>query len=204
MAVDKWVKSGFTTGNRVRAPESTVVCEACVFVGSRISPVPGRPPAPGKKFGGNWRNYTHLGEVDGPSLLNYANATKAEHKMVVAFLRRPKASPWFAAIAESGQKHVLPWTPLNGPGIAGVVGFDDVQVRLPTRADGWIVVDDINALLELKLNRATVLSGRWTVDDYRKQGAEIERFEQRWRGLRGGDWFRLACHLAYRNKDTTT
>lgn len=44
MAVNKWMGSGFSDQARVALPLSTVVCEACVHVTSRVAPVLGRPP----------------------------------------------------------------------------------------------------------------------------------------------------------------
>lgn len=127
--VEKWSGSSFTGQNRVRCPDATHVCEACVWVCSRIAPVPGRPAKPGKKFGGNFRNYSHLYERgwrslpfgdDGSQARGYVNASKGEKPLIRTFLSREHAGEWFAAIADSGQKHVIPWAPLNGPGVSRV------------------------------------------------------------------------------------
>lgn len=127
-----------TDQNVFAAPWATWVCAACVYVRSRITPVPGRPPGLCSKckgvkadqgdkcagrglnrLGGNWRNYTHMWESssDDP----YTNATKGEKPRILSFLRAAKRGTWFAAIADSGQKHVLSLTPVNRPGVRGRV-----------------------------------------------------------------------------------
>lgn len=194
MEVRRWVKAGFTTGNRVRCPSSTTVCEPCVFICSRLSPVPGRPPAPGKKLGGNFRNYSHCAEIVGDEI-SYCNASKAEPERVVEFLRRPKRGRWWCAVAESGQKHAIPWAPPNGPGIRGVVAFDDVTVTIP-EGKRWGLLDRIETLLLLGVPRGAIADGRWSVDMCRKHGDALREFDDRWGHERGGSWFALCIHLA--------
>ena len=116
-----------------------------MFICSRTSPVPGRPAKEGKKFGGNFRNYTHLWDERG-----YANASKGEKPVIREFLARNHAGPWFAAIADSGQKHVLPFARLNGPGRPGIVLLDELVVRvLP---DAYLVVG--NGLAPVSIARS--------------------------------------------------
>jgi hypothetical protein len=91
--VAKWVGPAFTSQNRVRNPASDVICEGCVFICGRLSPVPGRPPAEGKTSGGNWRNYSHwMWEVDGE--WKYDNASKGEKHKLRAFLAMSKPGGW--------------------------------------------------------------------------------------------------------------
>lgn len=194
-AVSRWVKDGFTAGAMVRAPSSTRVCEACVFVCSRLSPVPGRPPAEGKKFGGNYRNYSHCVEVTREGS-TYANASKAENDRISGFLRRHKAGDWFCAVAKSGQKHVISWANRNGPGRRGVVSFDDVLVQIPDDDKSWALLDDVESLLKLGVPRAAILDGRWPAELMRKLLAELREFDRKWGSRRASGWFDLVCHLA--------
>jgi hypothetical protein len=64
--------------------------------------VPGKPPTH------NWRLYTVLVQGSEVWLGN-----KANKPAILAWLRAPKQAPWFAAIADSGQKHAVPYAPLN-------------------------------------------------------------------------------------------
>ncbi len=198
MAVRKWVKSGFTTGNRVRCPSSETVCEACMFICSRTSPVPGRPPAPGKKFGGNFRNYSHCVEID-DGKISYFNSTKADPDRVTEFLRKQKHGTWFCAVAESGQKHVIPWAPPNAPGIRGVVSFDDVIVSIPD-GDQWGLLDAIENLLLLGVPRVAIRDGRWSFNTIRDHRSVVQEFDAAWGHERGGGWFLLICHLSKKRK----
>lgn len=151
-----WSGTNFVGQNRVRAPASEHVCPACVYTCSRTSPVPGRPAKDGKKFGGNFRNYSHLYNAG-----TYFNASKAEKPAVLQFLQQTHAGPWFAAITDSGQKHVLPWASVNPPGTRrGRVLFDEQEVALPIpQGAGWAIVDGITGLLQAGATKAEVAAG---------------------------------------------
>lgn len=198
--VEDWVSVGFTTGNRVRCAWSTTVCEACVFVCSRLSPVPGRPPKDGKSLGGNFRNYTHCAQMLPGGGVEYFNATKADPDRVTAWLRSPKLGTWWCAVAESGQKHVIPWAPPNGPGVRGQVAFDDATVAIP---DGqrWAMLDDVEALLLAGVTRASIVDGRWSVEQIRRHRSALIAFDEAWGHERGGGWFALVCHLAKNRRE---
>lgn len=152
-----WAGANFVGQNRVKAPESEYVCPACVYLCSRLSPVPGRPPKEGKKLGGNFRNYSHLFDQNG-----YVNASKAEKRTVLAWLRSGHTGSWFAAIADSGQKHLLPWAPINPDGTPrGVVLFEEQLVVLPVAA-GWGIVDGMVELLSLGVSKEELSTGQYT------------------------------------------
>lgn len=59
MPIENWNGASFTGQNRVKAPTGNFVCEPCVFVTSRIAPVPGRPAKEGKTYGGSFNNFSH-------------------------------------------------------------------------------------------------------------------------------------------------
>jgi len=201
--VKKWNGASFTGQNRVRCPDAVWVCEPCVYFCARLSPVPGRPPAPGKKLGGNYRNYSHLYEEGAET--PYLNASKGEKPLVLEFLRRYHRGTWFAAIADSGQKHVLPWTPVNPAGARrGRVLFDETVIELPVaNGAGWTLVDRIAALLTAGATKAEIETGRYTARAWQLLGAErLRSFEERWaEPRRGGGWFALALWLAQRDED---
>jgi hypothetical protein len=195
---ERWMGRGFVGQNRVRAPWSNVVCEPCLFVMSRTSPVPGRPPAPGKKLGGNFRNYSHLWEGGEPAY--YANASKGEKPAILEFLRRAHEGPWFAAIADSGQKHVIPWTGMNRPGRGGRVMFDETIVQLPRDDAGWRLVDDLAALLTAGATKEEISRGEYGPFTWQRCPSEIRAFEAAHGHGRGGAWFGLALWLAQRDE----
>lgn len=197
--------SSYTGQNKVRCPSSPWVCEACVYLHSRTTPVPGRPAAPGKKFGGNFRNYSHLFERT-PEGAVYENASKGEKPVILAFLRRPKRGLWFGAIADSGQKHVIPWAPVNGPGIAGKVLFDETMVSIPD-APGFALVADMAALLTAGAVKGDgpgddtgIATGSYSPVEWTRCPEAIRAFEARWSAARHGAWFRLALWLAQRDE----
>jgi len=200
-----WMSKGCSVHADALAPESDVVCEACVFVSSRTSPVPGRPPKPGKKMGGNYRNYTHLGERGERGEWRYTNASKGEKSAIRDFLFAPPRGPWFAAIAESGQKHVLPFAPINSAGgLGGVVRFESSTIYVPPHAAAD--VEAISAMLTAGATKAGIASGHLTAGAWQWCGADMIREFEAAHGarLRGCDWFRLAIWLAQRDEAVVT
>lgn len=193
MQVDDWLPDTFTAHSRAAVPSSPVVCEACVFVCSRVSPVPGREAKEGKKLGGNFRNFSHLWDE-----LGYSNASKGEKPTIREFLARRHAAPWFAAIADSGQKHVLPWAPMNGPGRAGRVLFDEQAIAVP---DDQGLVEEMAALLTAGATKDEMVSGDYRAQTYERCAVAVAAFERAHSSERRGGWFTLALWLAQRDED---
>jgi hypothetical protein len=203
--IKDWLSSNFTDQNRARCPAATHVCEACCYVMSRISPVMGRPPKDGKQFGGNFRNYSSLYSEgwlgtpfgESPAVPCYANASKGEKPLIREFLQREHTGFWFAAIADSGQKHVLPFAPLNyGPG--GMVLFEEELVEVPPSFE---LVDACTDMLTGGITKDELLSGDYRVMSYREMRAEIRAFESEHGAWRGSGWMSLAVWLAQRDND---
>lgn len=223
-----------TDQTQCRDQDATHVCEACIYLRARSSPVPGRLPGPcsrcgGSKvdpggggglkalpgvkrgdlcgkcegsgrnaLGGNFRCYSHLFDEEGSPV--YITASKAEKPVILAWLRAPKRGRWFAAIADSGQKQVLPYAPLNLPGGRGRVVFDDVTVNLPAAA-GWALVDAMAAFLTAGATKDEIASGDYQPWTWARCTDAIRAFEAAWGSVRGGAWFSLALWLAQRNED---
>lgn len=191
-----WMGASYTGQNRVRAPESQIVCEPCVWVGARSSPVPGRPPKEGKTAGGNFRNYSHL--LDGAT---YVNASKGEKPAILAFLRRRKTGQWFAAIAESGQKHVVSGCPVNPAGThPGRVAFEEDLIDLPRDDPDLVLVDHVAATLTAGATKEEVLRGDYGPGAWARCRISIMAFEALHAGKRASRWFRLAVFLAQRDE----
>ncbi len=145
-------------------------------------------------------NVSHLYEVDG-SGHHYQSASKGEKPLVLAFLRRPKAGIWFAAIAESGQKHVLPWTPVNPVGTArGRVLFEETPVALPESLD---LVDEMAALLTAGASKDELGRGDYSPSTWIRCGDVLAKFEERRSRERHGAFWRLALFLAQRDEEAT-
>lgn len=209
LATDDWAGASFTGQNRVRCPTALYVCEPCIFVMSRVAPVPGRPAKADKKFGGNFRNYSHMWERawdspvfgDDDSVRDgYVNASKGEKPLIRLFLRREHAGDWFCAIADSGQKHVIPWVPMNGPGRGGMVLFDEMLIEVP---DSFALVDEMTALLTAGATKEEMGNGRYSARTWQLcGGATLRAFENSHAGERHSGWFTLALWLAQRHEET--
>lgn len=198
MLVTKWAGSGFNAYSRAlrRNRDATHVCEACVFVCSRISPVPGRPPKPGKKYGGNFRNYSHAAEDLGDRV-DYINTTKAETAAMVSWLRSAGTSgPWGVAIAVSGQKHVIPTAPINAPGQDTCqIAVEEIVLRLSLR-DLLELIDTMNCLRASSgCSVEAITTGQYHPKDLARDLDGVRAFEAHHEHLRGGGMFELAAFL---------
>jgi hypothetical protein len=188
-----WEGSNYQDQNTCRDQGSPYVCEACAYACSWVAP-PGVEIAAGKQRGPCLRQYTHLYDGDG-----YAYGNKAQKPLILAWLRKPKHPPWFAAIADSGQKHLLPWTPVN-LGQRGRVMFETTLVELPD-AERWQLVDDLVALLTHGVTKDELDRGDYRPRILAHVADDVRAFEARWSGERGGRWWALALWLSQRDED---
>ncbi len=206
--VQGWLKSSYTDQNRARNPLATHVCEACIYTMSRISPVLGRPAKDGKKFGGNFRNYSHLWEDgwndsdafgdSGEQCADYVNASKGQKPLIRKFIERGHRGPWFAALADSGQKHVIPFTPLNGAGRSGLALFDELAIQIP---DNTSLIGEMTELLTAGATKDAIETGEYTWGAMSRCARRVMEFERERSGERGGSWFTLAIWLAQRDEE---
>src|SRR5690606_6430351 len=190
--VRRWMGSTFTDQPRCACPSSDVICEACVWACSWVVPPGHEPPPPGKK-GVNLRLFSHLYDAG-----EYRYANKADKPSIRAFLRAPKRGPWFAAIADSGQKHTVPFAPLN-LGSHGSVLFEEALVELPDAA-GWRVLDDAIDLLTAGATKDEITRGEYRPETWLRCRDRIEAFERDHGALRGGAFFDLVVWLAQRDE----
>jgi len=180
----EWAGANYTGQNKARCPDSNWVCEACVSV------MAGRPPD-------TERMWSHLVEGD-----EHVRVNKGGKPTMRAFLRREHSKPWAAAIADSGQKHIIPWTPVNAGGqVGGRVLFEEMLVDLPRDAQGWALLDDLEVVLTDGLTKEEIARGEYGPRAWQLLGADrVREFEGRWGSLRGGGWFELAVWLAQRDE----
>lgn len=193
---ESWLGASFVGQNRVKDPRSEWVCIACTYVCARLSPVPGRPPKEGKELGGNFRNYSHFFD-DGA----YFNATKGEKPSILSFVCSTHHGPWFAAIAESGQKHVLPWAPVNPEGCRnGRVLFEEMEVTLPLYGTNeWYLPSDMINLLTEGATKESLGRGQYTSQEWQRCQS-IQEFERKWSYMRDSPFWALSLFLAQRDE----
>lgn len=178
MSVAEWLPKTFTAQNRARAPHSVSICEACIWATA------GKPPD-------TLRMCSHL--FDG----SYQAPNKGGKAAMRAFLRARHAAPWFAAIADSGQKHVIPWAPVNPPGSRGRVMFEEQLVEL----GDWAMLDELAELLTAGASKEDAARGDYSPFAWQRCAEQIRAFEERWGHLRGGAWFALVVFLAQRDEE---
>lgn len=169
-----------------RAPQSEWACEGCALVRGRSAHPPGRAS-------GWYCNFSHF--VDEQRI---ENASKGEKPRILAWLRGPKRGTWSCAIADTGQKHVVCYAPINLGG-RGRVRFEEVEVALPA-ADDWAIVDDATALLTAGATKEEMGTGDYTARAWTLCGDAVRAFEARWGALRGGAWFALVLWLSQRDE----
>lgn len=203
MLVHRWQGASFTDQNKCRAQGAEYICEACVWACSWVAPPgyygphnPREIDAKGKpKKGVNLRLFSHLYDAG-----EYAFANKADKPRIREWLRAPKRGPWFAAIADTGQKHTLPWAPMNG-GPRGTILFEEAEIDLPDDDDGWRALDDTIALLTAGATKDEVLRGEYRPQTWQRCASELRAYEEAHAHLRGGAWHRLLVWLAQRDEE---
>jgi hypothetical protein len=189
----------FTNQNSSRSPLSPWVCEPCVHICAWNAP-PDRPAPPGAKKGPNFANFSHLLEQRPDGSFEYASVSKGDKPKIREWIRRRHSGPWFAAIGESGQKHVVFRTPVNPAGYRRArVAFEEQLVQLPDEA-GLAMLDEMEALLTSGVTKEELGQGDYSPMSLGKSEPEILAFEGRWSHLRGGAWWALAHWLAQRDE----
>lgn len=153
--------------------------------------------AAGRDRGANWRNYALLFDAsETPALHVLSKGFKPE---IRAWLRRPHKGPWFAALADTGQKHVLPWTPVNYGPKRGRARFEEREFALPDE-QRFALLDDLEALLTAGATKEEVLVGSYSASTYLRCGDAVDAFERQWSTERGSVWWDLAVWLSQRDE----
>lgn len=184
----------FVSQTMVACPSSEWTCEACIYATAWTRP----PDVPddGRKRGPNLRMFTHLYDAG-----EYRSATRQDRTAIQEFLAREKRGPWFAAIAESGKKHVLPFAPVNASGgRRGMVRFEERTLMVGDMK----LVQDVERMLWLGFSRSAVQTLRYPARLLAKKVHIMEEtleFERRWGEQRGSGWFDLALWLARSPKE---
>jgi len=185
----QWAGSSFTDQNKVKHAGGTHVCAPCIWCHA-WTPPPGSPAREGK--GHNLRMYSHLWHNG-----EYRYLNKADKPAILAFLRSPKTGPWFAAISDTGQKHLLPYTPLNPAGCRNpAVRFEEQTVMVGS----WMLVTDMTALLTAGVTKAEIAEANYTPRSWMAHEKALRDFEEGWPHVRGSGWFALCLWLAQRDE----
>ena len=126
-SADKALGANFTDRTMFSSPDSAHVCWACTAICSGKPPrtfrqwtvvaAPGVKLAPSQEKAATW-----IGQHDGLCLTSKANTSP-----IIDTLLDPPDSVWVVSIAESGQKHVLPYADINH-GDSGVVRMETIDV----------------------------------------------------------------------------
>jgi hypothetical protein len=189
----RWQGASFTDQNKLYGHGlSDRICEPCIYAHSWTAP-PGYPPAEDGKRGVNLRLFTHLYDERG-----YVYANKGSKPLIRDWLRAPKVGAWWAAIADSGQKHVLPWTRVNAPRHrgAGVVRLEQRDVEI----GDWALVDVMTAALTAGVTKADIETGQYTARSWQLAEELVRRLEREHGHARGGGWWELALWLSQRDE----
>lgn len=192
IAYARFEGSAFTDQNKLRDWGAANACEPCVWAHAWNVPPGFPPPADGKK-GVNLRLYSHFWHAG-----EYHAWNKANKREIREWLATPKTGPWFAAIADSGQKHVLPWTPLNLSARGSQVRFEEQSLRL----GDFAMVDALCAALTAGVTKEEIERGHYGSRAWTIARSHVESLESEWaRKHRGGAWFALALWMSQRDEE---
>ena len=196
MLFDRWQGANFTDQNKIRTWGATLICEACMWAHSWVPP-PGFPAQEEGKKGVNLRLYSHLWD----EATGYQYANKATKPLIREWIRERatgRTARCFCAIADTGQKHVIPWTRINLPGArALVVRFEEQDVAI----GDWGLITDLTQLLTDGVTKEEIQCGDYRLLSWQQSMAGIERFESHWGVLRGSGWYSVAVWLSQRDEE---
>jgi hypothetical protein len=119
--------------------------------------------------------------------------------LIRAFLERKHAGNWFAAVSDSGQKHLLPLVRWNfgNDSTGGSVMFDEAEVRIPN--DVSIIAQTCD-LLTSGATKDEILTGSYRLATIERCPDAVRAFESAHKQWRGGSWFELVVWLAQRDE----
>lgn len=193
-AYKRWQGASFTDQNKLMGHGlSDRICEPCVYAHSWTAP-PGYPPATDGKRGVNLRLFSHFYDERG-----YVFANKGSKPVIREWLRGPKRGAWWAAIADSGQKHVLPWARVNTARMRGngVVRFEQRDIVI----GDWLMADMMRDLLTAGVTKDELSTGQFTPRAWQLAEQPLRAFEREYGGERGGGWYELALWLSQRDEE---
>lgn len=190
--VRKAVGESFTDHANVAVPDSDYICVPCTWALS------GKPPNTFRLWTVIWRTDKQLknGNAKAPLFPPACLTAKNDLTELVNILLNPPrdGSPWFAAIADSGQKHVLPFTPLNhGP--YWNVRFEDETIHGSPLEFGQ-TLSVVATLYAAGFNREEIATGKPRPSKLIDSGFDFWRKHNKFlRIRRGGSLLRLAIFL---------
>lgn len=180
-ATGKAIGPNFTSQAEARAPWSEWVCAGCLAV---MAGKPSKDNPPQRMFSHAWS------ERDGWHRFN-----KSETAPAWRYLLDPPDCRWFLALADSGQIHLLPFTPVNE-------GTGAWQIRMERET---VAAEPLHfarvayraaALYVAGYTREHILTGQPDVNALHRAGVDVWReHDQHLRAVRGGPVLRLAASL---------
>lgn len=140
----KALKTGFSEYSLAAAPWSDRVCAACMWTLSGVPPHTYRMWS--TVFREDRSRAASHPEKAPPVGAHTTLTNRGNTRPIIdALLDPPKLGPWFVAVAESGQKHILVHTPVNGPGERYSVRFEAVTITTSRDlfAETWTAVTNL-------------------------------------------------------------
>jgi len=200
MHYDRWQGSAFTDQNKLRGHGlSNRVCEVCVWAHSWVAP-PDKESNPSdavsatgaKAKGLNLRLFSHFwSERDG-----YRSLHKGEKPSIREWLRdRIDGERWWAAISDTGQKHIIPWV-REQRRARGVVRFEERDVRL----GDWSLVDVMTSALTAGVTKAEIESGVYSPRSWELAASHVRSLLDLADEHMGSGWWSLAVWMAQRDE----
>lgn len=188
----KWAGKDFTDQNKMRGHGlSSRVCEPCIWSHS-WTPPPDKPRTAAGERGLNLRLFSHFwSERDG-----YVSLNKGQKPAIRDWLRaRVDGERWWAGIADSGQKHVLPWIREQRKA-RGVIRFEERDCVI----GDWSVVDTMTAALTAGVTKEEITTAQYGSRAWTIAEEHVRALMRLADELDGSAWWSLSIWLAQRDE----
>lgn len=187
-----WQGRDFTDQNKMRGHGlSDRLCEACAWAHSWVTP-PDKPPnAPGQK-GLNLRLFSHFWS----ERTGYVSMNKAQKPAIRDWLRaRVDGERWWATIADSGQKHTIPWAREQRKA-RGIIRFEERDVVIGE----WSLVDAMTEALTAGVTKDEITTGQYTARAWQLAETHVRELMRLAERHDGSGWWSLCIWLAQRDE----